>query len=165
MNNEIKRIINDEEHYTESNYPFRIKPNFSTLGSNIEISSQGPINAFAPDDSKGGLLGFNKTTIYEEYILSPNPLDILSFDNIFLECNIAQGMIFKDKRSGIFHNFTMDVDPGNEYIEKFRGGVQWCMMESQDIISSICFNLKNENNKLVSFNGQSINFRLSIKEI
>ena len=38
-------------------------------------------------------------------------------------------------------------------------------MQSKDIISSISFKLKNENNKLVSFNGQSITFRLSIKEV
>ena len=36
----------------------------------------------------------------------------------------------------------MDVDPGYRYIEKFRGGVQWYMMVSKDIISSICFKLK-----------------------
>ena len=59
----------------------------------------------------------------------------------------------------------MDVDPGYKYIEKSRGGVQWYMMESKDNISSICFKLKNENNQLVSFNGQSITFRLSITEI
>ena len=94
------------------------------------------------DDSIRGLLGFDKTTIYEEYNLSPNPVDILSFDNMFLECSIAQGMIFRGKRSGIIHNFTMDVDPGYKYIEKFRCGVQWYMMESKDIISSICFKLK-----------------------
>ena len=40
LNNEIKRIIIDEEHYTEAKYPFKIKPNFSTLGSIIEISTQ-----------------------------------------------------------------------------------------------------------------------------
>ena len=165
LNNEIKRIIIDQEHYTETNYPFSIKPNFSTLGSIIEISTQGPLLTFAPDNSMGDLLGFNKTTIFEEYNLSPNPVDISSFDNIFLECNIAKGMIFRGKRSGIIHNFTMDVDPGYKYIEKFRGGVQWYMMESKDIISSICFKLKNEKGNLVSFNGQSITFRLSIKEI
>ena len=165
LNNEIKRIVIDPEHYTEANYPFNIKPNFSTLGSIIEISTQGPIITFVPNDSIGDLLGFNKTTIFEEYNLSPNPVDILSFDNIFLECNIAQGMICKGKRSGIIHNFTMDVDPGYKYIEKFRGGVQWYMMESKDIISSIGFKLKNEYNQIVSFNGQSITFRLSIKEI
>ena len=74
-------------------------------------------------------------------------------------------MIFRGKRSGIIHNFTMDVDPGYEYIEKFRGDVQWYKMESKDIISSICFKLKNENNQIVSFNDQSITFHLSIKEI
>ena len=84
---------------------------------------------------------------------------------MFLETDIAQGMIFKGKRSGIIHNFTMDVDPGYKYIEKFRGGVQWYMMNTKDFISSINFKLKNENNDFVSFNGQSINFRLSIKEI
>ena len=165
LNNETKRIIIDEEYYTEANYPFSIKPNFSTLGSIIEISTQGPVITFVPDDGMGDLLGFNKTTIFEEYNLSPNAVDILSFDNIFLECNIAQGMIFKGKRSGIIHNFTMDVDPGYKYIEKFHGGVQWYMMDSKDIISSICFKLKNENENLVSFNGQSLTFRLSIKEI
>ena len=165
LNNEIKRIIIDAGHYTEANYPFTIKPNFSTHGSIIERSSQGPVITFVPDDSKRDLLGFNKTTIYEEYNLSQNLVDILSFDNFFIECNIVQGIIFKGKRSGVIHKFTMDIDPGYKYIEKFRGGVQWYMLESKDIISSVCFKLKNENNQLVSYNGQSITFRLSIKEI
>ena len=83
LNNEIKRIIINEEHYTETNYPFTIKPNFSTLGSIIEISTQGAVITFVPDDSIRDLLGFNKTTIYEECNFSPNSVDILSFDNIF----------------------------------------------------------------------------------
>ena len=58
----------------------------------------------------------------------------------------------------------MDVDPGHKYIETFRGGVQWHMMESKDIISSIRFKLKNEIVISVSFNGQSVTFRLSIKK-
>ena len=165
LNKEIKRIIIDEGHYTEANYPFTIKPKFSTLGSIIEILPPGPIISFMFDDSLRDLLGFDARTFYEEYTLSSNPVDILSFDNIFLECNIAQGMIFRGKRSGIIHNFAMDVNPGYKYIEKFRGGVQWYMMESKDVISSICFKFKNENNQIVSFNGQSVTFRLSIEEI
>ena len=58
----------------------------------------------------------------------------------------------------------MDVDPGYKCIEKFRGGVQWYIMESKDNISSVCFKLKIENSQLVSFNGQSVTFCLSIKE-
>ena len=165
LNNEIKWIIIDKGHYSENEYPFTRKPNFSTLGSIIEITPPGPIISFMVDDSIRDLLGFHAITLYEEYNLSPNPVDILSFDNIFVHTNIAQGMIFKGKRSGIIHNFTMDVDLGYKYIENFRGGVQWYMMESKDFLSSISFNLKLENGNLVSFNGQSITFRLSIREV
>ena len=165
LNNEIKRIIIDEEHYTEANYPFTIKPNFSTLGSIIEISTQGPVISFLPDDSIRDLLGFNKTTIFEEYNLSSYPVDIISFDNIFIETDIAKGMIFQGKRSGIIHNWSMNVNPGYKFIERFSGGITWYMMESKDIISSISFKLKNEDGDLVSFNGQSLSFRLSKKEI
>ena len=165
LNNEIKWINIDEEHYTEANYPFSIKPNFSTLGSIIEISTQGPVITFVPDDSIRDLLGFNKTTIFEEYNLSPKHVDILSFDNFFLECDIAQGMIFKGRKSNIVHNWTVTVDPGHKYVENFSGGISWYMMQSKDIISSNCFKLKKESNQLVSFNGQSITFRLPIKEI
>ena len=160
LNKESKRTIIEREHYTEVDYPFTIKPTSSKLGSIIEISIRGPVITVLPDDSIRDFLGFKKTTIFEEYNLSPYPVDILSFDNTFLECDIAQVMIFRGKRPGIIHNFTMDVNPGYKYIEKFRGGVQWYMMESKDIISSFCFKLKNENGSLVSINGQSTTFRL-----
>ena len=90
---EIKRIIIEEAFYTKFDYPFIIKPNFSTLGSIIEISTQKPVITFTTDDSIGDLLRVGKTTIYEAYNLTPNPVDIILFDKTFLECNIAQGMI------------------------------------------------------------------------
>ena len=142
LNEEVKRIINVEGHFTEADYPFQIKPYFSTLGSNVEISYQGPSISFFPNDSILDLLGLKPKVLQEEYSLSDYPVGIISFDRIFLECDVAQGMIFKGKRSGIIHNFSMDLDPGYKYIEKFRGGVQWYMKESKDIISNICFNKK-----------------------
>ena len=165
LNNEIKRIIIDEEHYTEVNYPIKIKPNFSTSGSIIEISPQGPIISFMFDDSIKDLLGFHAITLYEEYNLSPNPVDIISFNNKIIETDIAKGLIFKRKRSGKKMNFALFVSPGYKHVCRFEGGIQLYMMESKDVISSISFKLKNENNELVSFNGQSISFSLSIKEI
>ena len=38
-------------------------------------------------------------------------------------------MIFKEYRSGIFHNPTMDVDLGLNNMDKRRGGIHWYMME------------------------------------
>ena len=82
------------------------------LGSFIEISPEGPIIDFVFDGSIRSLLGFLETKLYEEYYLSPNPVDILSVDNIFHKTNIAHGMIFRGKRSGIIHDWTTTVDPG-----------------------------------------------------
>ena len=144
LNNEIKRIMIDQEYYQEGDYPFKIQPNFSTVGSIVEISPQGWIIGFVFDDSFGNLLGFDETTLWQEYKLSPNPVDILSLDNIFLECDIAQGMIFRflEELSGIIHNFTMDLDLGYKYMEKFRGGVQWYIANTKNFITSINFKLK-----------------------
>ena len=164
LDKELKRIVIDEEHYSEANYPFKIKPNFSTIGSIIETSPQGPIISFMFDDIIRDLSGFNARTLNEEFTISNNPVDILSFDNIFIECDIAQGMISSSKKIRNYSQFTMDVDPGYKFVEKFSGGIIWYMMEIKDAISSICFKLKNENGNLVSFNGQCIAFRLSIKE-
>ena len=163
LNNEIKRFIIEKGCYRENEYPFGIKPSFTTLGNIIQILPQRPIIGFVFEDSIGNILGFNETILWQEYNLSPNPFDILSFDNIFSECDNAQDMIFKGRRTGIIHNSTMDVNPGYKYIEKFRSGVQWYMMESKDVNSSIDFKMKIQHGNLVSFNGQSVTFRLSIK--
>ena len=117
------------------------------------------------DDSIKDLLGFHAITLYEEYYLSANHVDILSFDKIFLECDIAQVRIFKGRKSNMIHNWTMTVDPGYKYVGNLSGAISWYMMQSKAIISSICFKLKNEKNQLVSFNGQSVTFRLSFKDL
>ena len=165
MNDEIKSSIIDKGHYTEVEYPFKIKPNFSTLGSIVENEPQGALVGFVFDDSIGILLGFHETILWEDYNISQNPVVISSFDNTFIHTDIVQGMIFKCKRSGKKHKFTMDVDPGYRFIEKFRDGLQWYVMDNKGFISSINIKLKNENGEIVSFKGQSITFRLSIKEV
>ena len=69
LDEEFRRLIIDSGYYNTTNYPFKIKPSFSTLGSIIEISTQGPVITFVPDDSIRDLLGLSRTTIYEQYNL------------------------------------------------------------------------------------------------
>ena len=121
--------------------------------------------SFVQDDTLRDLLGFKPKVIHEKYTLSDHPVDILSFDKIFRECDVAQGKIFKGRISGSIHNWTKNVDPGYKYKDSFAGGITWHMMKGKDFKSSYCFELKNENNQIVSFDGQSIIFRLSIKYI
>ena len=85
-------------------------------------------NKFLVDDSIRNFLGFDEVTLYEKYKSSQNPLDILPFDNIFFETNIAEAKIFKGRRGGIYHNRTTAVSPGYNCVEKFTGGISWYMV-------------------------------------
>ena len=127
----------DEEHYTESDIPFQLKPYFSALGSIIEISPQGPMVSFVFDDSFRSFLGFDETILFKEFFLSPYPVDILSFNNNFPQCDFAKGMILKQKRSGIFHIWTMTANPGYKYVESIAGVFAWYMMETKMLFQVI----------------------------
>ena len=85
MNNEIKRIIFDKERFTESEYPFQIKQNFSMFGSIIRIQPHGPIVSFVFEVSLRNLLGFLETILQKEYNQSTNLVDKISLDKIFIE--------------------------------------------------------------------------------
>ena len=77
LNDEIKRIINDDCHFTEGNYAFNMIAIFSTLVSNIESSEQSSSISFLANDIRRDLR-FHATTIYEEINLSSNPVDTLT---------------------------------------------------------------------------------------
>ena len=90
LDKELQRNIIGEDHFRDANYPLKIKPTFSTLGSIVEIPPQGSIFGFMFDDRIGHFVGFNARTIYEEYNLSTNPVDIISFNNTIIETHIAK---------------------------------------------------------------------------
>ena len=84
LNVEIERNTFKKTHFTEADYRFTIKLNFSTKGSIIEISRKQPLFSFIPDYSIRDLSGFSAVTIYEKFSLSPDPVEISTFDNLFL---------------------------------------------------------------------------------
>ena len=99
LNDEIRRSNNEEDCFTEVKYPFLFNENFSALGSNIEKSPDRVLQiGIVHEHSMRDLLGFKTGAIHEEYNLSEKPVHELSFDNIFLETDIAQGMILEGKR-------------------------------------------------------------------
>ena len=130
--------------FKEAFYPFKFERNFSTSGSNIESSSNttGSQKVFITLDSIRDVLRFKPVIIHEEYKLSYYPVDILSFDNVFPETYVAQELIFKSKRTGIFFNLTMAVDHGWKNVKKLHGVNKWYMTETKDFIWNISFEIK-----------------------
>ena len=101
LNTEIKRNISDEGPFTEDEHPLTIKRNFSTLASIKKITpgSKWQIS-FIQEFTLRDLSGFKPTVIHDEYNLSDNPVDTLSFDKIIPGTDIAQVLIFESRRSG-----------------------------------------------------------------
>ena len=94
LNDEMKRIFIEERPFAEKIYPLTSKPRFSKLLSLTEFSRSELLISFMPDHCLRDILCFNADTLYNKFILSPNPVDVLSFGNIFLEFDITQGIIF-----------------------------------------------------------------------
>ena len=70
---------------------FENKPNF--------IDTQ---IAFTPNDSSGDLPGARSDILSEKYNVSPNPVEFLSFDNIFTGINIASGIFSEANKLELF---------------------------------------------------------------
>ena len=119
LSNEIERNNIKKGCFTTEIYPFTITPNFSTLGGFIEIKANfiGSRISFLHDDSRRELLRFDSVVIYEQYNLSHNPVEILSFDNMFTETNIAQGMTFQIDLQQFLINLRWTLIP---VIDKFK---------------------------------------------
>ena len=73
---------------------FVVKPNFDNLRSNIEIADGWEID-FTQNNTIREVLGFKSKRISNEINHSDYPVDIISFDNIFIETDIALGMIIQ----------------------------------------------------------------------
>ena len=125
LNKDIKRKIIVGCRITEKDHRLTIKPSFSTLGSSTAIDlGRGWQFSFAQDDILGKLLSFKQTLKYDECILWKTLVDILSIYSVFLQKDMARGVIFKGIRTAKIQIFRMDIGPRYKQIEKFRGRFQ-----------------------------------------
>ena len=76
LNKEIKRNFIKEYYFTELDSLLKSRPNFSALGSLIELSRQEPITNFTLDGIINDFLRFIADKGYEKSNLSPSPMDI-----------------------------------------------------------------------------------------
>ena len=51
-------------------------------------------------------------------------------------------MIFEGTRSKTIQIFSLEMDPGYNFIERFRGAILWYMMEFKDCILKTNFKFK-----------------------
>lgn len=156
--------ITDIDQYIQKvlvNTQFSLTANNNTLKSNIKCNQTVDLtvkNSIAP------LLGFSKTVLQPSQLhVSSNPVKILKFNVIRVECNITTGAYINNHKVHTIHEFFPTVPPGFKIIEVPTKIIYQPL--SVNTIEHIQLKIVNEYGDLINFRGETITIRLHIKSL
>ena len=138
-----------------------IIPNAPTLGSIINISFATYSIDFTIQNSLAKLLGFNSGILTSGINISPNIVDILRINSIFVNCDIIKGSFVNGSQSPVLYNFFPNVGPGYKIIEKPVNIVYLPLSSGQ--IMNIRIWITDQNNNIIDFRGETITLRIEIR--
>lgn len=131
----------------------------STLKSVLYCSNDINLNV---ENSIAPLLGFSKRVLkgYSKHE-SDNVVKIMNINSIKIECNLALGSFENGVQSHAIHEFYPSVPAGYKIIEIPK----YCILYKlkTNTIDYVRVSLKDQNNKLINFRGETVNVRLLIK--
>ena len=119
---------------------------------------------FSPQDSIARLLGFSHSLLEAEKThTSSDPVKILKFNVLRVECNITGGAYINNKKVHTIHEFFPAVPPGFKIIDiPSKVIYQPVTVKS---INYIRLQIVDEHGDLVNFRGETITIRLHIKAV
>lgn len=121
--------------------------------NDIDLNTE---NSIAP------LLGFDKRVLKGRTKHESNSLvKIMNINSIKVECNLALGSFENGEQSHTIHEFYPTVPPGYKIVEIPRYCILYKLKTNS--IDHVRVSLKDQNNRLINFQGETINVRLLIK--
>ena len=115
------------------------------------------------ENSIASLLGFidSRTLSADFKHESDNVVKIMNINCIKVECNLVLGSFNNGEQSHAIHEFYPTVPPGFKIIEI----PEYCILYKlkTSTIDNIRVSLKDQNDKLVNFRGETVNIRLLVK--
>jgi hypothetical protein len=152
---------NGDWNSTTSSYYITILPNAPTLGSIITITNNGYYIDFTVPNSIATLLGFNATILSGAINISPNIVDIININSIYVNCDIIKGSYVNGSNYPVLYNFFPTVGPGYKIVQVPENIVYLPLATNQ--IMNIKIWLTDQNNNIIDFRGESITIRISIR--
>lgn len=156
--------ITDIDQYIQKvikNTQFSLTANNNTLKSNIISNKEID---FRIENSIAPLLGFTKIVLPADQLhISSNPVKILKFNAIRVECNITTGAYLNDSKVHTIHEFFPTVPPGYKIIEVPSKIIYQPI--SVKIIEYIQLKIVDEHGDPIDFRGETITIRLHIKSL
>lgn len=140
---------------------FSLTANNNTLQSVIKCNKT--VN-FQPHDTIATLLGFSNVTLQPNHTYtSQNPVKILKFNVLRVECNITAGAYINNKKVHTIHEFFPIVPPGYKILE-IPSKVIYHPVQVNSI-DYIQLKIVDESGNLVNFRGETVTVRLHLKAI
>ena len=146
---------------TNSAYYITISANTPTLGSIINISNANYTIDFTIQNSLANLLGFNASILTSGINISPNIVNIININSIYVNCDIIKGSYVNGTHSPVLYNFFPTVGPGYKIVQVPENIVYLPLATNQ--IMNIRIWLTDQNNNIIDFRGENINVRIEIR--
>ena len=138
-----------------------IIPNAPTLGSIINISNANYTIDFTIQNSLATVLGFNSGILTSGLNISPNIVDIIRINSIYINCDAIKGSFVNGSYSPVLYNFFPTVGPGYKIVEKPVNIVYLPLASGQ--IMNVRIWITDQNNNIIDFRGENIDMRIVIR--
>jgi len=95
-----------------------ISANTIALGSIVDIKSATIRVDFTVANSLAPLLGFNAVVLTAGYNVSPNPVDIITINQILVKCDIIGNSYLNSSPFPAIYSFPINVNTGERFTEQ-----------------------------------------------
>lgn len=151
-----------EEEYHEKELTLKLHPNRNTLKT--ELKANFDID-FGQPYSIGPLLGFTNHTLLKKNTTheSDRVINIQGLNTISVECDLVTGSYKNGQRGRSLYSFYPSVEAGYKIIEAPSPVIYLPLNKATDQIQRITVSVVDENNRPVSFRGETVTVRLHLK--
>ena len=152
--------VNGDWNASAGTYYITITTNPPTLGSTISIATGYSVDFTLPF-SFANFLGFNTTVLSAGTYISPNIVNILTVNSIFVNCNIISGSYTNGAISNVLYSYFPSVGPGYKIIER-PVNVVYLPLNTNHIMG-IRIWITDQDGKIMNFQKETHTIRIEIR--
>jgi len=158
INSEINRLmtVNGDTGTTISANPI-------TLGSVVNITPALTGVDFTISNSLASLLGFGSVEMGTGYNISPNPVDIITINQILVNCDIIGNLYLNNSPFPAIYSFPINVSTGERFTEQPNNIVYFPVVKF--LVDSIKLWVSDQDGNLINLGDQNLVCRLHFKYV
>jgi len=138
-----------------------ISANTITLGSVVDIKPAAIRVDFTVANLLASLLGFKAVVLTAGYNVSPNPVDIITINQILVNCDIIGNSYLNNSPFPAIYSFPINVNTGERFTEQPCDIVYFPVVKY--LVHSIKLWVSDQDGNSINLGGQNLVTRLHFK--